>query len=151
MQTFLPYSDFMWSAKCLDRQRLGKQRVEAFQILKALTNPIYGWQSHPAVRMWRGCSLELAMYGLVICREWVARGYQDRLLDKFDEYLSVADMVPREEQGVPFWLGDPAFHDSHKSNLLRKNPEHYSQFGWCVTPNLPYVWPDPFGGGDSPM
>ena len=31
MQTFLPYSNFKKSAKCLDRQRLGKQRVEALK------------------------------------------------------------------------------------------------------------------------
>lgn len=34
MQTFLPYPDFARSAACLDRQRLGKQRLEAFQILQ---------------------------------------------------------------------------------------------------------------------
>ena len=34
MQTFLPYPDFARSAAVLDRQRLGKQRVEVLQILK---------------------------------------------------------------------------------------------------------------------
>lgn len=34
MQTFLPYSSFEESAKCLDNKRLGKQRVEAKQILE---------------------------------------------------------------------------------------------------------------------
>lgn len=53
MQTFLPYASFTDNAQCLDRQRLGKQRVEAFQILKTL---LYGggWQHHPVVRMWAG-------------------------------------------------------------------------------------------------
>lgn len=36
MQTFLPYADFSMSAKCLDYRRLGKQRVEAMQILNAI-------------------------------------------------------------------------------------------------------------------
>ena len=36
MQTFLPYSDFIKSAKCLDYRRLGKQRVEAWQIYNTL-------------------------------------------------------------------------------------------------------------------
>ena len=36
MQTFLPYPDFTQSAKTLDYRRLGKQRVEAWQILNAL-------------------------------------------------------------------------------------------------------------------
>jgi len=34
MQTFLPFPDFAESAKCLDNRRLGKQRVEAKQILR---------------------------------------------------------------------------------------------------------------------
>lgn len=36
MQTFLPYKSFEQSAACLDNKRLGKQRVEVLQILKAL-------------------------------------------------------------------------------------------------------------------
>jgi hypothetical protein len=39
MQTFLPLPDFIESAKVLDYKRLGKQRVEAWQILKAILNP----------------------------------------------------------------------------------------------------------------
>ena len=34
-------------------------------------------------------------------------------------------------------------HASHRSNLLRKDPEHYMQFGWTEPPDLPYVWPVP--------
>lgn len=37
MQTFLPYKDFKKSAQALDRQRLGKQRVETMQLMTALT------------------------------------------------------------------------------------------------------------------
>ena len=36
MQTFLPFPDFVASARSLDRLRLGKQRVETLQILNAL-------------------------------------------------------------------------------------------------------------------
>jgi hypothetical protein len=35
VQTFLPYADFAESARVLDRARLGKQRVEALQVLRA--------------------------------------------------------------------------------------------------------------------
>jgi hypothetical protein len=84
MQTFLPYQNFTKSAQCLDRQRLGKQRVEAWQILQAITNKDYGWQNHPAVKMWRGHPRLLSMYGLDICNEWhFARGYKDTLGCKF--------------------------------------------------------------------
>lgn len=36
VNTFLPYEDYDESAQSLDRQRLGKQRVEAFQILNII-------------------------------------------------------------------------------------------------------------------
>ena len=47
MQTFLPYPDFSESAAHLDRKRLGKQRAETVQVLRALTVPGYGWRRHP--------------------------------------------------------------------------------------------------------
>jgi hypothetical protein len=27
------------------------------------------------------------------------------------------------------------------SNLIRKNPQHYSQYGWTEPQDLPYIWP----------
>jgi hypothetical protein len=37
MQTFLPYSDITESMRVLDNKRLGKQRVETYQIISAIT------------------------------------------------------------------------------------------------------------------
>ncbi len=39
MQTFTPYADFDASVQALDQKRLGKQRVEVIQIVRALTVP----------------------------------------------------------------------------------------------------------------
>ena len=74
MQTFLPYPDFAESASVLDRQRLGKQRVETLQVMKALTVPGYGWQQHPVVKMWIGYERTLLDYQDAFCAEWVGRG-----------------------------------------------------------------------------
>ena len=52
MQTFVPFADFEKSMRTLDSKRLGKQRVEVIQIVRALTVPGYAWSSHPAVLMW---------------------------------------------------------------------------------------------------
>ncbi|MFG2416684.1 hypothetical protein [Streptomyces goshikiensis] len=38
----------------LDVRRVGKQRVEAVQVLRGLVVPGYGWPRHPAVRVWAG-------------------------------------------------------------------------------------------------
>lgn len=135
MQTFLPYRSFAKSAQCLDRQRLGKQRVEVLQILRALTDPEYGWQHHPAVLMWRGYKCALVAYGTAICVEWRRRGYQDTCLEKIRAF-GIGKVF-----FLPEWLGLPEFHASHRSNLLRKNPEHYGKFDWTEPADLPYMWP----------
>lgn len=137
MQTFLPYPDFNQSAKVLDRQRLGKQRVETLQLLRALAGLTKGWRTHPAALMWRGYEHALVRYGLAMCNEWLRRGYRDNCREKL---YTLAEAFPSNHH-TPRWIGDEAFHASHRSNLLRKDPKHYSQFAWCEPDDLPYVWP----------
>jgi hypothetical protein len=137
MQTFLPYRNFQKTAKALDRQRLGKQRVEAWQILQAITNKDYGWQNHPAVKMWRGYEVALSEYGIDVCKEWIDRGYKDTLLERFEDFFIQQD-IPVE---YPDWLGHEIFHSKHRGTLLYKNYEWYSQFGWTETPLYEYFWP----------
>jgi hypothetical protein len=141
MQTFLPNSNFIITAKKLDYRRLGKQRVEAKQILLVL-DPSYGkkgWRNHPAVKMWRGYEAALAAYGMAICEEWIDRGYNDSLYPWFSNQYAkfVGDRSPK----LPPWLGDPKFHRAHRSNLLRKQPEHYRKFWPTLPDDLPYIWP----------
>lgn len=142
MQTFLPYSDFRKSAKTLDRMRLGKQRVETLQILQTIIkgDSAKGWKNHPAVKMWRGHELCLAEYGAVICDEWTSRGYSDTCKKKIYE-IRIQFMTKLSTIEPPNWLGNLEFHASHRSNLLRKKPEFYSQYNWEEGPNLPYIWP----------
>lgn len=129
MQTFLPYSDFTQSARVLDRQRLGKQRLEALQLLRGQ------WVHHPASKMWRGYEYMLAEYAEATCLEWISRGYKDTCLGKILE-----EKKRFSYQCPPPWLGDESFHASHRSNLLRKDFNHYIQFFDGPT-DLPYVWP----------
>ena len=136
MQTFLPIPDFKASASCLDRLRLGKQRVEVKQLLNAIASGTGGWANHPAARMWRGHEEALAEYGLAVCEEWISRGYRDSLAPEFRKLCLDKPSIVK-----PAWFGDSAFHDSHKSNLLRKDLVYYCKFGWNVPHDLPYVWP----------
>ena len=85
MQTFLPYPSFTETALCLDYRRLSKQRIEAKQIYLALTTENYGWQNHPAVKMWQGYEQALLCYGRIICMEWRRRGYNDQQLEFFEK------------------------------------------------------------------
>lgn len=247
MQTFLPVASTSKSAEMLDYRRLGKQRVETWQILNTLTGQSSGWANHPAVKMWRGHETALAIYGYDVCSEWIRQGYKDTLRPRFADFLlrqvqaldqyvknqnpklqTRVPAVPRQtrakaqpspaqrgpshnesswqgEQGgrqgrpscigdeqqtlepqghvrvqepvhsvklvaygcdptlfnpatmiglhgafstarFPAWWGDESVHASHRSNLLRKDPQFYSAFGWSEPHDLPYVWPE--GGAE---
>ena len=140
VNTFLPYPDFQESARVLDMRRLGKQRVEAYQILRTLTGAAQGWSNHPCAALWRGYEPALAQYALVVCVEWRARGYKDTVYDK------VRAMFPdvsehTEALALPPLIGREDFHLSHRSNLLRKDFMHYVRFPeFDVAHDLPYVW-----------
>lgn len=143
MQTFIPETTFDACASVLDRQRLGKQRVETLQIMNVLTGATdtKGWRNHPAVIMWRGYEYSLMQYGLAICDEWVSRGYVDNCANRIaDSFYYKYVRVPFHT-AMPDWWGRDDIHLSHKSNLLRKNFDHYSVF-WNVPDDLPYVWPE---------
>ncbi|MFH1358568.1 MAG: pyrimidine dimer DNA glycosylase/endonuclease V [archaeon] len=133
MQTFLPYPNIEKSLKVLDSKRLGKQRVEAFQILNILIRrtKAKGWRNHPAVKMWKGHTNTLKFYFNKSLEEWISRGYKNNM--KFENI--------KGKIVFPKWFRNRKFHSSHKSNLLRKDKKYYSKFGWKEPLDLPYVWP----------
>ena len=132
MQTFLPYTDFYQTAKVLDNKRLGKQRLEASQILDLVEGRVdNNWKHHPAVRMWSGYGDALRLYYNTMVKEWLRRGYKNNM-----PLLHVFNFV------TPPWLSDSRLPLSHRGNLLRKDPEYYSKFGWTdADPTCPYFWP----------
>ncbi|MEW5808436.1 MAG: MSMEG_6728 family protein [Actinomycetota bacterium] len=149
MQTFLPYPDFAASARALDARRLGKQRVETIQVLRALTVPGYGWRHHPAAAMWAGYEEAVVRYGLEVCDVWCALGRADTcaatLLTDLTAGTGLTTIRTQDELTaageLPPWLGDPTVHRSHQSALVRKNPGHYRPLFGDVPDDLPYVWP----------
>lgn len=168
LQTFLPYPDFVKSAACLDYKRLGKQRVEAWQIIRiilghndkiiASEEPEVkhsvdqeivrlerggGYRNHPATRMWEGSLHLLFQYYNAMLKEWEKRGYVNNM-----EYAT--ELLPwqfRDEcfhHGAvhhPPWLGMPEFHASHRAALLYKDLAYYGEYGWKETPKIEYLWP----------
>ncbi|SFT36518.1 hypothetical protein SAMN04487904_101506 [Actinopolyspora lacussalsi subsp. righensis] len=149
MQTFLPCSEFASVARVLDSRRLGKQRVEALQVLRALTVAHYGWRHHPAASMWAGYEEALTRYGLEICRGWCSTGRADTCASSLRADLVSGlglDSVRTQESlagagELPPWLGDPVFHRAHQSALVRKDPDYYGKWFPEVPPVLPAVWP----------
>lgn len=151
MQTFLPFPSFEKSMRCLDDKRLGKQRVEAFQLLVALgdrwalaerqwriDNGLTkdkqlkrGWSKHPAALMWKNYEEALKVYMNTAIREWKRRGFANSMRE-----APVSLCVE-----IPPWIGDNQFHASHRANLLRKSPIFYKQYDWDEDPTVEYVWP----------
>jgi len=133
VQTFLPYDDFQKSVEVLDYKRLGKQRVETFQVLNILLErtPTKGWRNHPVTLMWTGYESALQMYQNITISEWINRGYNNTM--KFEE-ITLNNIV------MPPWFGDNRIHQSHRSNLLRKDYTYYSQY-FDEPSDLEYFWP----------
>src|SRR5438270_301007 len=155
MQTFVPVADFEQGARLLDSPRLGKQRVETLQILRALELPDYGWANHPAVLMWRGRTPALVSYGLAMVGVWRERGFGDSTHAQIAEFApEVVGVGQADLSGaglLPSWVGNEELHRSHRSNLLAKDPAFYRpRFTELFGPepdDLPYVWP---GSDDVP-
>jgi hypothetical protein len=139
MQTFLPFPDFEKSARVLDRQRLGKQRVEAMQVYDALRGHndsgklIYAWRNHPCTKMWLGYENALLVYRNAMLVEWERRGYKNIKMQPVPVFGTVE---------FPPWFGNKQFHSSHRAALLLKNRNWYSQFNWRETPSYNYLWPE---------
>jgi Pyrimidine dimer DNA glycosylase len=133
MQTFLPYPDLLQSVRVLDYRRLGKQRVETFQVLNILLDrtPTKGWRNHPVTRMWTGYEEALKLYQNFTIEEWVKRGYKNTMQFEELDYKRIT---------LPNWFGNKELHRSHRSNLLRKDYEYYSQY-FDEPADLEYYWP----------
>lgn len=142
MQTFLPYTDAIKCAEVLDSKRLGKQRVEAIQILQILTGikKDSKWKNHPAVKMWKGYeSFLLWYYLLAIMIEWKCRGFKNtKCQQHFENFCEVSILLKNLK--IPPWLTEE-FCRHHQSNLIRKNPTYYGPLFPGVPANLPYIWP----------
>ena len=142
MQIFLPYPSFKHSLKVLDNKRLGKQRVETYQIISAITQrpkldgtPYKGWLNHPCTVMWKGHLNALKEYLNLSITEWVSRGFNNTMA--FEEINGPIE--------YPIFLGYDKFHSSHRANLLKKEPDFYNKYGWTEDPSDPYVWMDKEG------
>ncbi|MFP3168123.1 pyrimidine dimer DNA glycosylase [Thermoproteus sp. CP80] len=130
MQIFRPYVDWHKSAWALDDRRLGKQRVEAKQVILAILRRMgvlndgrRGWLNHPIVLMYyndgRPYLDDLVGYFNATVAEWRSRGFANN--------ISLADVGPliRSVRGA---AGTPITHVhevEYRRILLLKEPCHY--------------------------
>jgi len=165
MHTFLVSADIEASAKCLDRLRLGKQRVESHQIIKILEeleriNPIekkmksweeriewreeairrskkkIAWVRHPAVLLWVGYLDGLKYYYNCHLKEWANRGYRNVILQSYE----LPGII-----NLPAWTQNRDFLENHRGALLKKELERnekpwYVKRLFDVPEFLGYIW-----------
>jgi hypothetical protein len=150
MQTFLPYTDYGLSASALDTRRLGKQVIEAAQMLKALETGTGMGAHHPATLAWRGHEASLAQYGQACLDEWRYRHGKDGYAAAGALFAKVLVAVPGPDDLFPHdvapppWLTD-ALKRSHRGHLYRKDPWHYAR--WEEHADMPLLYPVLADGG----
>jgi hypothetical protein len=132
VQTFLPASDYEYSAQALDNKRLNKQVLEGYQILKILSgaSETGAWRNHPAVLMWKGAEQSLMDYidHMVYEAEW--RGIKT---DKNVANLRALKRSYSHNWGKlqPVWSKPEHIKrviTTHRANLYRKDPIIYASF-----------------------
>jgi hypothetical protein len=169
MQTFLPFPDFMESAKVLDKKRCWKQVVEAKQIINILEKiefsnkqfsefpeslrfrEVLPWANHPAVKMWVGYIPALRhYYNIFLLTSIEVHKINTKLQYKENNcsFMSSGKWVFNRLKGkgtdIPWWLGNENFHRAMRARLIEKNREFYLPLfpddeGFN---NGKYFWPD---------
>lgn len=128
MQTFVHEgTDFDLGARILDRQRLIKQAVEGYQILKVLAGLSQGWKNHPAVKMWAGHEGWLYLYVMAHIDEIERRGYKNTTRGLITELVD-SYFPGWQEDTAPPWLYDDRVKITHRGRLFEKDPVHYSMY-----------------------
>lgn len=125
----------------LDTKRLGKQRLEAMMILRALKKETKGWMNHPATKMWTGYELALKKYFNETVSEWVRRGHNNtyELFPEVEQHESSSQTILQ-----PPWISNTHVLNSHKARLIQKDASYYQPHfqdlpAHCL--NYGYIWP----------
>lgn len=131
VNTFILTDDPKECAKRLDPKRLGKQRVEAFQIIKVLINKSTGHSNHPCTKMWQEHLDGLKYYTNCMIDEWISRGYKNTML-KYDNV---------DASSLPWWYSNKQIHYANMASLVRKDPNYYTSFTYpSVYDKFGYIW-----------
>jgi hypothetical protein len=142
VNTFILTNSPKKCVKLLDYKRLGKQRVEAKQIIDTIENDSSGWKNHPVTKMWKDNIIGLKYYLNCCIDEWILRGYNNTM-EKYDlsEFI-LPDGSYDESSILPWFYFNLQIQESFKASLLRKDPSYYT----CIIDCDPsymyhgYIW-----------
>lgn len=139
---FHPHLTAEDSLACLDDRRLGKQRLEALQIIRLLDSSVTvtrGFSRHPAVLSYRGYVPYLKLYYNACLEEWCRRGKKNTMAPLPVECEAPNGVV------VPWFIPCVPRLMADRAALLRKDPVWYGrQFASLNIPeyyhSLGYCW-----------
>jgi hypothetical protein len=130
VNTFVLHPNLWVNARLLDSEHLGKQRVEAMQILKNVEGNPDSWDKHPVTKMWVGYGPFLRKYINSIIYEWTRRGYQNNY-----DLLEIS-----EEVEAPWWWHIQAIHFTHQANLYLKDPRFFHDLNMRFNMSIPTIF-----------
>lgn len=137
--TFLPECSYADSFLTLDKKRLNKQLVEAYQIHKALSGKTKGWRNHPVTKMWSIPEIKFYMKIGRKIGKFVGLNVQwmdDIGIDfkstswKYPSWFHVFKVPGRfyPQDGRKPYDGEGNFILSCRCNLYRKDPTYYARY-----------------------
>lgn len=112
MQVFAPFSDIQKIAMCLDQKRLGKQRVEArdliciagkkqpsFMSQKQYKYILRRYGNHPAYKMYENHIRFLLKYLEIICGYWTNHyGFVDNCYNQARSYVFIQTKLYKKDK-----------------------------------------------------
>lgn len=118
---YMPYQDYRRSAKCLSDAHLREQRVSCMRVINVLCASqkrdrepwMADWENH----------LDAVLYAIDATIEELRRR-------KLQGPHGICPWMLRKNTPEPSWLGESAYHDEVKQNLLKADPAHYGKMGW---------------------
>lgn len=138
---WLPYANVRANLDVLNDGHVTDVVLEGMQCLRdiysagVLGRDVRAWRKHPQ---------GLLFYVLSANEELRARGMgagqSSRSIAAAFTHMSRSE--PTMSPKMPSWYGDPALHLSHRSHLIRVNPDYYTRRLPLTTPlELPLIWP----------
>ena len=145
---WIPFANFRMTTHVLDARTLGRQLFVCADVLETHVQSCRR-KGHRAetlhALMWR--DYPGAIIRMMVCalQEIRLRGYPQPLPDprtaEGQRLYLVGEEISSRLDEIPPWLGSGSLHASHRSRLLREDPEWYMQFDWRELPSGDLEWP----------
>lgn len=145
MITWFTRFSFDRSAADLTDITLGQQIDEGYEVFKALTGQDSKVDDNaPVLRMWEGYEFALGLYVMCAGDQFtrIRRNIDMTFYEVYNDMQVMKQNDPEFVYEAPPWFRDADLCRSHRSNLIRRQPENYNDGRWPGTPPvMPYLWP----------